>query len=175
MFCRYKKLFFALISFICLSGCESNFFNTRVWLKKVDFQVDPNANKSRAFACHIVVPYSKDLRDRIASMDAQTYFSSINNLEKEYKDSLEIHKYDMIPGKNVLNQIVDIGSYSRAQGAFLFAKYSTQGKFMEDVGGSMSIVVKFLPYKIEVISANSLKELEESATNSVGSFFGSKK
>lgn len=159
-----------VLCFCLLSGCNILFPDTKVWLKKVDFQVDPKANKGTAFACHIVVPYTSGLRDRIASMDAQTYFTSIEKMEKEYKDSIQVFRYDMIPSKNKLNQIIDIKSYSKAKGAFLFAKYSAQGKFMEDVGGSVSVVVRFLPYKIEVVEANSLDDIENTIDSTINSF-----
>ncbi|MDR3046133.1 MAG: hypothetical protein LBU51_00780 [Bacteroidales bacterium] len=132
-----------------------------VWLRKVDFEVDPNANNRNAFVCHIAVAYSKDLYDKLQGMDAKGYFSSVVSLEKTYKDSIEIFKYDMIPGRNKLNQSINLKSYTKAKGAFLFAKYLTPGKFMENVGSARSLVVRFLPYKMEVHSDTNLDALTQ--------------
>ena len=133
--------------------------NVTVWLRQVDFEVDPKANNGAPFACHIAVAYSKDLYDKLQGMDSQGYFSTVSSLEKTYKDSIEIFKFDMIPGRNKLNQNISLRSYTKAKGAFLFAKYSSQGKFMENVGTTKTLVVKFLPYKMEVHSDISLAAL----------------
>ncbi|MDR3031258.1 MAG: hypothetical protein LBU35_02640 [Holosporales bacterium] len=133
----------------------------RVWLRKIDFEVNPDANRGEPFVCHVVVAYSKDLYDRLSGMDAQGYFPNSDSLQKKYKDSIKIFKYDMIPGKNKLDQNIKLRSYRKAQAAFLFARYSTPGKFMENISDSASIVVKFLPYKMEVVSAISLEAIKE--------------
>jgi hypothetical protein len=132
-----------------------------VWLKKVDFEVDPKANNGEAFVCHIVIAYSKDLLDRLQGMDSQGYFSSVAVMEKTYKDSIEIFRYDMIPGKNKIGQNVKPRSYIKAKGAFLFAKYLTPGKFMENIGRSHRLVVRFLPYKMETHDNVGLEELSK--------------
>jgi hypothetical protein len=130
--------------------------DVHVWLKTVDFEVDPHANKGEAFECHITVAYSKDLLDRLQGMDAQGYFSNVDSLKKTYKDSIEIFSFDIIPGKNKTDQKINLRSYNKAQGAFIFAKYSTPGKFTENVGRSHSMVVRLLPYKMEVVSDTNL-------------------
>ena len=127
----------------------------KVWLKKVDFEVDPGANNGKNFKCHIVVPHTQDLYDSLQGMDAQSYFTKAADIENKYKDSVEIFKYDMITGKNQLNNDVKI-SYTKAKGAFVFAEYLTPGKFAENIGSSPMILVKFLPYKMEVKSGMNL-------------------
>jgi hypothetical protein len=92
-------------------------------------------------------------------MDAPAYFSIVDQLQREYKDSLEVFRYDMIPGKNVLDRKVRLRSYTKAVAAFLFIRYDSPGKFMENIGDSSSIVVRLLPYKFEVIEAQSIDEL----------------
>jgi hypothetical protein len=133
--------------------------DTVVWLKSISFQVDSKANNGSPFVCHVVVPYSKDLKDRLVSMDSKAYFNNIDRLEKEYRDSIEVFKFDLIPGKNQLEKRIDIRSYTKAMGAYLFAKYSTAGKFMESVGASPMVVLRCQQYKIEVLSISNLKEV----------------
>ncbi len=115
-----------------LSGCE--YLEKHVFLKSVAFEVDPDANRGDAFVCNIVIPYSEDLNNRLKSMDAQTYFTELENLKKTYKDSLEIFSYDIIPGKNKLSKKVEPKSRLKAKGAYIFAKYSSQGKYAEKIG-----------------------------------------
>jgi hypothetical protein len=130
--------------------------DVHVWLTRADFEVDPKANKGEAFECHITVAYSKDLFDRLQGMDAQGYFTSVDSLKKTYKDSIEIFSFDIIPGKNKLDQKIKCKSYSKALGAFIFAKYSAAGRFAENVGSAKSIVVRFTPHTMEVTSEASL-------------------
>ncbi|MDR0630520.1 MAG: hypothetical protein LBF70_00580 [Holosporales bacterium] len=143
-----------------LSGCGL-LPEVYVWLNKVDFEVDPHANRRTPFACHIVVAYSRDLKDKLQGMDSRGYFTNIESIEKIYKDSVQIFKFDIIPGKNKLNQKIDIRSRFKAQGAYIFAKYSTPGKFMENVGNSRSLVVRFMPYKMEIVSDMSFDKLKK--------------
>jgi hypothetical protein len=123
---------------------------TVVWLRQVDFEVDPKANNGKPFTCHVVIAYSKDLYDRLQSMDAKGYFSSADTLEKTYKDSIEIFKFDMIPGRSKTDQKIDVKSRTKAKGAFLYAKYLTPGRFSENVGSSGVIAVKLLQSNMEV-------------------------
>jgi hypothetical protein len=132
---------------------------TLVWLTRVDFEVDPKANGGKPFVCHIVVAYSKDLYDRLQSMDAKGYFSSATSLEKTYKDSIEVIGFDLIPGRNKTDQSIDIKSRTKAKGAFLYAKYLTPGKFAETIGGARSITVRFLQSNMEVHHDMNLDEL----------------
>jgi hypothetical protein len=148
----------AVSAFFGLTSCGI-LPDVKIWLKKVDFEVAPDANKGEAFSCHIVISYSKDLSDRLQGMDSAGYFSSVVSLEKTYKDSIEIFKYDMIPGRNKLDQSIKLRSYGKAQSGYVFAKYSTPGKFMENIGPSPTLVVRFMPYKMEVSSDISLDAL----------------
>jgi hypothetical protein len=142
--------------------------DVHVWLRKADFEIDPKANKGEAFECHIVVAYSKDLFDRLQGMDATGYFTGADSLKKTYKDSIEVFNFDMIPGRNKLDQKINLKSYTKALGAFIFAKYSTPGRFAENVGSARSIVVRFLPYKMEVISDANLDSVTSKISTSKG-------
>jgi hypothetical protein len=133
----------------------------RVFLKEVDFEVDPQANRGGPFVCHIVVAYSGDLYTRLQGMDANGYFTGAEALEKTYKDSIEVFRFDMIPGRDKLAQPINVRSRTKSRGAFIFAKYSTPGKFMENIGRARKIVVRFKPHKMEVIPNANLDDLKE--------------
>ncbi|MDR1034671.1 MAG: hypothetical protein LBL32_01920, partial [Holosporales bacterium] len=117
------RKFVSILSISLLVACGI-LPDVRVWLRRADFEVDPKANNGEAFECHITVAYSKDVFDRLQGMDARGYFTSVDSLRKTYKDSIEIFSFDIIPGKNKLDQKIKLKSYSKAQGAFIFAKYS---------------------------------------------------
>ncbi len=150
-----------IISAVLLSAGCNVIPSVAVWLKKVDFEVSSDANKGSSFVCHIVAVYASDLKDKIQGMDSQSYFSQVNSLLKTHKDSLEIFRYDLIPGKNKLNQAINLRSYSNAKAVYVFAKYTTPGNFMENLGMAHNVVIRFLPYKMEVhkdIGFDSLKK-----------------
>ena len=153
-----KRYIIALIVF--LTACEE--IERHVILRQIDFEVDPQANKGEAFVCHLVVPYSIDLDQRLRGMDAQTYFTQLTDLQKTYKDTLEIFRYDLIPGKNKLNQKVEPRSRFRAKGAYVFAKYSSPGRFAERIGLYNKILVQFSSHKMELQNDFNLKKWTKS-------------
>lgn len=130
-----------------------------VLLTRVDFEVAAEANNGKAFVCHIVVAHSQALMDKLQAMDAVGYFSTADTLLKTHKDSIEVHQFDLIPGRNKLDQEISLKSRKGAKGAFLFAKYLQPGQFMENVGGAKKITVRFLPYKMEVHHDTDLESL----------------
>ena len=131
-----------------LSGCE--YLEKHVLLRNIAFEVDPDANKGDAFVCNIAVPYSEDLNQRLKSMDAQTYFTQLEDLKKTYKDSLEIFTYDIIPGKNKLSKKVEPRSRFKAKGAYIFAKYSSPGRYSETIGLYPKLLAKMKRDRMEI-------------------------
>lgn len=121
------------------TGCE--YLEKHIILQKVAFEVDPYANRGEPFVCHIVISYYDDLNNRLKSMDAQSYFTELEELKKKYKDSLEIFSYDIIPGKNKPSKAIEPRSRSKAKGAYIFARYSSQGKYAETVGRYPKLLV----------------------------------
>jgi hypothetical protein len=149
-----------LAAVLCVAACGL-IPETRVFLREIDFEVEPEANKREAFVCHVVVAYSGDLYARLQGMDSNGYFTGVESLEKVYKDSIEIFRFDMIPGRDKLKQVIDVRSRTKSHGAFIFAKYSTPGKFMENIGRSRKLVVQFRPYRMEVTSDMDLDSIRE--------------
>lgn len=133
--------------------------NTSVWLKNVSFQVDSQANGGAPFVCHIVVPYSKDFYDRVSAMDVKSYFNSDISKLNESSSDVQIFKYDLIPGKNIIGKTVNIRSHTKAMGAFLFAKYSRPGKFTLKVGSSAILVVKCSSNNIQAVTTSNIAEI----------------
>lgn len=154
-----KNIIIGLVAGGILASC-SLLPNVPVWLKRVDFEVDPQANRGTSFVCHITVAYSQDLLEKLKGMnDAKVYFEQVEALKKTYKDSIEIFKFDMIPGRNQLNRPITLRSYTKAKGAFIFAKYTTPGKYMENIGLAKTLTVNFLPNKMELHSDINLEQL----------------
>jgi predicted component of type VI protein secretion system len=124
----------------------------KVYIRRVDFEVAADANNGKPFVCHIVIARSHDLLTKLQAMDAPGYFSVADSLSKTYKDAIEVFKYDLIPGRNKLEQDVDVKARTAARGAFLFAKYLQPGRYHEAVGETKKVTVRFLSHKMEVHS-----------------------
>lgn len=150
----YRSVVALVISFVLcssvffISGCSN--LERKVFIKRVDFEVDPKANKGNPFVCNIVVPYSADLVQKLHGMDAQMYFTQLPELKRLYKDKMEIFSYDIIPGKSKIKQKVEPRSRTKAFGAYIFAKYTVNGKFAERLGLNKKIIVKFEEYKMTI-------------------------
>lgn len=155
---KLKSLVVVLSTIVICASCGM-MPSTSVWLKTVSFQVDQKANGGTPFVCHIVVPYSKDLLDRVSAMDAKSYFNSDISKLDENSSGIQIFKYDLIPGENVIAKVVNIRSYTKAMGAFLFAKYSKPGKFTAKVGGSVTLIVRCASNNIQILSAKNISEV----------------
>jgi hypothetical protein len=84
-----------------------------------------------------------------------------DNAIKTWFSKLEVFRFDMIPGRDKLARPIKVRSRTKASGAFIFAKYSTPGKFMESIGRARKVVVRFKPNKWEVLSGTNLNELKE--------------
>ena len=147
MYCRKWHIVLITICYL-LSGCE--YLEKHVLLRNIAFEVDPDANKGNAFVCNIAVPYSEDLNQRLKSMDAQTYFTQLEDLKKTYKDSLEIFTYDIIPGKNKLRKRIEPRSRFKAKGAYIFAKYCSPGKYAETIGLYPKLLVQMKKDRMEL-------------------------
>jgi hypothetical protein len=146
---------------LSLVSCGSDMLSyPKVWLQRASFRVDPKANEGRPFVCHIVISYSKDLYNRLAGMEnAKDYFASVDALEREYKTAMEIFRFDIIPGKDCLNNKIKVSSYARAEGAFLFVKYETHGRFIENIGKLPIIFVECKEASIEILNSNNIKDV----------------
>ena len=146
---NYVKSYVVLITTcIILSGCE--YLEKHVYLRSVAFEVEPDANNGDAFVCNITIPYSEDLNQRLKSMDSKTYFTQFDDLKRTYKDSLEIFTYDIIPGKNKLSRKIEPKSRFKAKGAYIFAKYSSQGRYSETIGLYPKLLVQMKKDRMEL-------------------------
>ncbi|MBR1944450.1 MAG: hypothetical protein IJ848_03165 [Alphaproteobacteria bacterium] len=133
---------------VLFSGCE--YLEKHVYLKNVAFEVDPDANNGDAFVCNIVVPYYDDLNQILKSMDAKTYFTQLEDMKKKYKDSIEIFSYDIIPGKNKPSKRIEPRSRFKAKGAYIFAKYSSPGRYAETIGLYPKLLVQLKRDRMEL-------------------------
>lgn len=148
---NYYKGWIAIIALL-LSGCAKS-----VLLKSVDFEVPPDANQSTPFVCHIAVSYKEDIDQILQGLNSKDYFSKMNELKNKYKNSLVYFSYDLIPGKNKINQKIQLDNRKKALGAYIFAKYINDGKFAEHLDSCKKILVQFSEYNMVLQNNETLK------------------
>ena len=147
-----KRLLVLVVAFFA-SSCEL-FKYINVLLKNVSFDVDTdaNGNDQRAFSCHVVITYTEEMDKQIAGISANVYFNSVQKLERDYKDAVQIIKFDLMPGKSKLNQSIDVTSRFRAKGAYVIARYQNNGNTKANIGHMPIVIVKCKRNGIDVIS-----------------------
>lgn len=155
-----SKSFFttALVASALMISCGT-FSDAIVWVKTISFQVNQNANGGTPFVCHVVIPYQKDMDDKISAMDAKAYFNDDISKSQESNPNIQIFKFDLIPGKNVVGKKVKVKSYSKARGAYLFVKYSKPGKFTANISASSTPVVKCTINSIQILNPQNLSDI----------------
>lgn len=138
-----------------LTSCSSSGPEEKIRLSRVSFVADANANSGTPFQVHIVAAYNDTVLSQLRGMSHTAYFNNVSDLERDNRGSLQIFKYDIVPGTRRGPIETKLNSYSKARGVFVFAKYNAQGRFMENIGTSYSAVVKFMANSMSVTTAAS--------------------
>ncbi len=146
--CKLQSYVVFITTCVLLSGCDT--LEKHVYIRNVAFEVDHDANRGSAFVCNITIPYSEDLNQRLKNMDAQSYFTQLEELKRTYKDSIEIFTYDIIPGKNKTSKKIEPRSRFKAKGAYIFAKYSSPGRYSETIGLYPKLLVHMRQDRMEL-------------------------
>jgi type VI secretion system protein len=92
----------------------------------VQVTVDDDANDNSAIAVDMVVVYDNKLLDDLLKMPATDWFTKRDQLKKDYGDSLDITKWEWVPGQIVPS--FSIPYHTGARKVLLFADYRTQGE-----------------------------------------------
>jgi hypothetical protein len=154
---RSIQFFVAVVSSLLLVACSIP-KKADVWLKRINLIADEDANGGTPFVCHVVIALDAAIKEQILALDSASYFNKVEKLETDRKDVLQIFKFDIIPGRDQLNKPIKVKSYSKATGAYLFAKYSAKGNFFGNVGEGVVMTVTFQNSKIKVETEKDKKE-----------------
>jgi hypothetical protein len=146
---------------MALVGCGATPKKAEVWIKRINFIANEDANGGSPFVCHVVITLTPGMKEQILTMDSAAYFNKAEKLEEDRKDVLQIFKFDIIPGRDQLNKRINVKSYMKATGAYVFAKYSAKGNFFGNVGTGTIMTVTFQNNKIKIESAKDKKDKEK--------------
>lgn len=133
-----------IIGLLLLPGCESvkaaiGIQQSKVWLEKVTFKANANANDSSPTKIHIVIAYKEDLAGEIGKLTATDYFKKAVKLKADAGDELDVFSIDVVPDSSASLDITP----SRSTGvvALMFARYTSPGDHRTNVGADYEIQV----------------------------------
>ena len=137
IFLRWFCSVLTLLGLLGLSACQKDgniVLIPDVKLQQISFSADPNMNDNRVVTIHLVAPKVTALYEELLKMDAQTYFASIEQLQKDYPNDLEVFSWEIIPGGTLNKQTVRFTDF-RAKGVIVFARYD------DNISGSHRLVL----------------------------------
>lgn len=94
-----------------------------VCLKRVSISADKDMNLNRVVVVHLVVPKTQGLYEEILKKDAQAYFSSVDDLLRDYPNDIEIFKWEIVPGMTKNDIEIKLKDF-KGRGVIVFARYS---------------------------------------------------
>ena len=118
---------FLVFVLICLNGCTpAKEEPPGLQLQVVSLVAEKEANKNSALSVDLVVAYDKDLLNRLKGMTSAQYFSSVEQLTRDYPSTLDIWRWEIVPGQ-VLSRYHLQPTRFDSWGALFFADYQTPG------------------------------------------------
>lgn len=142
----FRKLLYCVILVVCLilPGCDAvksavGIQQSKVWLEKVNFRADDNANDSSPVKIHIVITYKEALATDLGKLTASDYFKKADKLKADAGIDMDVFAVDVIPGTSA--SLAVIPSHSTGLVALMFARYTTPGDHRTNVGADYEIQV----------------------------------
>ena len=96
---------------------------SNVWLEKLSWIAEKNANDNVPIKIHLVYFYDEGYMQKISQQTSQQYFEQYPNLKKELANKVEVREFDVMPG-TAQDTLVVTPSKCNAKGAVLFARYN---------------------------------------------------
>ncbi len=155
-----KKIIYTLL-LMMLCGCSlfkdvKEFIgssSTKVYLNKVTFKADDDANDSSAVKVHIVVVHKEETLKTLMPLDSESYFKKIDDMKDNdpNKESFEVFESDIIPGQTYTIPI-NLVNPTHGIGGFIFSNYSSKGKHRKMIGSEQIMLIHLKKDKFDIKS-----------------------
>jgi type VI secretion system protein len=96
----------------------------KIWLEKVNFKVSKKVNSNAPVDLHLIIIYDDGVMGQVASMTAEQYFPTEDQLRKDHANDIDIIEWEVVPGQEMESETISM-SKAYAKGAFFFGRYST--------------------------------------------------
>ena len=110
-------------------------------LKTLNLVLDQNANHGSATEVDLILVYKLDLLKALSKMTAHDYFSSGEQIQRDYPEMLKVWHWELTPGQALYNQTIQGSFNGPLLGAFIFARYGTPGSHRIRIGSEENLYV----------------------------------
>ncbi len=137
---KFLKNLLPILSVLFIVGCanDDDARDPKLNLKSVSISLDNDANRNSATAVELLIIYKMELLKALMKINAADYFSSSDQIKRDYPDMLEVYRWELTPGQSINNYKIKMNG-DDPLGVVIFADYLTPGNHRERVGNSIDI------------------------------------
>lgn len=132
---------------------------------------EKDANKSRAFAFHVVLTQNIQMAQDLSQMTADQYFKAdkAKSFDQNYHGMYKIFKFSVIPNKKMPEMKLKIDSGSKYVGGYFFANLQQpKGNNRIRIPSSQQVMVKFSKDGMNLVTPDLLGEGLEALEEKIG-------
>jgi hypothetical protein len=99
-------------------------------LEEIMLSVEEEMNDRGAVKVHLVIVYEQELVGELMKMSAHHYFSSVDQLVKDYPDKIKVFEWELVAKKRVMpwTKVEYPVDHMIPLAGYIFAKYSGSGE-----------------------------------------------
>lgn len=144
---RTRALAIALLIALATGGCGLA-FRSPVKLRGYDLAAAPGANRDSPVRVDVVVVSDEALAKQLAKLNAAGWFAARGQLVRDNPRRLEVTSLEPVPGQALPWR--RLRPRGRAQAAFVFADYATEGEHRVRVDPYRWISIRLAPDSMAV-------------------------
>ena len=110
-----------------------------ITLEAITIMAAPCANHNAPTTLDLAIVYDQTLSDALHKMQAEEYFSRIEQLRYDNRDLIYIWRWEITPGE-IIRNFSPPANKDKAWGAFVFARYPNAGDHRASLGSEMKAV-----------------------------------
>ena len=100
----------------------------QITLEEIVFSVEEDLNNRGAVRVHLVLVYTKELKERFTSLDSRKYFEDFEQIIKDNPDKIKILEWKICAERRTFSwKKSDESAFAPPKAAFVFVSYNTLG------------------------------------------------
>lgn len=126
-----------------------DFSTANVWLQEVRFNQVGVINGNSPVMVHVIIFYDEASYKTIGALNSDQYFQQADQIERDYRATIEVYKYEIPPGVKMDPQCISPRS-AMGKACGIFARYATPGAHRYNVGSDRIIQINLGPNDFNV-------------------------
>ncbi len=107
-----------------------------ITLEEIVFSVEENLNDNAAVRVHLVLVYTKELKDKLSSLTSRQYFEDFKQLIKDNPDKIKILEWQICAERRTFSwKKSGESAFAPPKSAFIFVSYNTIGNSAGNFSG----------------------------------------